>query len=113
MSARPPSARLLLRYDDMHPELQGARGLFVSGYYQEAVRKAAERFHNRVHDLAGYRGRKTGMAMIREVFQGPNRQLALLLSEERRLNDDALDGFVNLAVGMTAGVRNVYTHADE
>ena len=113
MVVRSPTARLTLRYDDMHAELQGARSLFIAGYYQEAVRKAAERFQNRVREMAGYQGRKTGIAMIRHIFHSQRALLEFALSETSALNDDATDGFVNLAVGMSAGVRNVFTHADE
>lgn len=113
MVVKSPSAHLSLRFDEMHPELQIARSLFVAGHYQEAIRKAAERFHNRLRELAGYQGDRSGRAMIRHVLQGRTPLLTLVLSERDSLNKDAIEGFVDLAVGMTASIRNVYTHADD
>ena len=113
MATKVPSAQLLLRYDDLHEELQLSRSLFTAGHYQEALRKSAERFQNRVRDMAGYQGNKTGRAMLRQIFEGRPPLLLITTSAGSHVNSDYSEGFVNLAVGMTAGVRNVSTHADD
>lgn len=40
--------------DDFHSEVRIARALFLDGYYDEAVRKASQRFVNRAENSPEY-----------------------------------------------------------
>ncbi len=103
---------LPLSFGQLHPEVQLAKGLYADGYFQDAVRKAAERFSNRVAEKAE-RGDMTGKALMNHVFSAG--KPSLIFSEERTTMDeqDWHEGYRSLAVGLSVGVRNVYTHRDE
>ena len=101
----------ILTLSQLHPEVLLAEDLFEAGFLQEAVRKAAERFSNRVAEKAE-REDLVGRDLMNHVFSVD--KPVLVFSEERRSATDRNwhDGYRSLAAGLSAGVRNVYTHLD-
>ena len=95
---------------EMHPELQIATGLFSDGHFDEAVRKAAQRFMNRVQEMVD-RPDLDGVVLMNTVF---SEQKPLLAFNEREtlIERDEHNGFRFLAVGLAQAVRNVVTHSD-
>ena len=96
--------------DRLHSETHVGLRLFGDAYYDESVRKAAQRFMNRVQELAN-RPDLDGTALIEHAFSA---QKPLLIFNERTtiLERDAHDGYRFLAVGLTRALRNVLTHHD-
>ena len=86
--------------------------MFEDGHLQEAVRKAAERFINRVAHEAE-REEMYGVSLMNHVFSA--NQPVLVFSEKRLTPTERSihNGYRSLAVGLTEAVRNVYTHQDE
>ena len=111
MAADPPEPRSLLRLAELHAEVQIATDLFEAGFLQEAVRKAAERFSNRVAEKAE-RQDLTGKDLMYQVFSSD--KPSLVFSEERSSAAERNwhEGYRSLAAGLASGVRNVYTHLD-
>lgn len=105
-----PSAAIGI--EDLHPEVQIARTLIESGHFQEAVRKAAERFINRVA-FEAERQDMHGVSLMNHVFSAD--EPVLVFSEQRftPTQRSLHNGYRSLAVGLTEAVRNVYTHQDE
>lgn len=112
MAVDPPEHKRQLMFGDLHREVQLAGDLFQDGHLQEAVRKAAERFSNRVAEKAE-REYLTGRDLMNHVFSAE--KPASVFSEERKTAADRNwhDGYRSLAAGLAAGVRNVYTHLDD
>ncbi|MXX32136.1 MAG: hypothetical protein F4Z51_07885 [Chloroflexi bacterium] len=106
---RKPSGNLSLAH--FHSEVQVAVDLFEAGFLQEAVRKAAERFINRVAEKAE-REDLVGQSLVNHVFSADSP--VLVFTEERVSATDRNwhDGYRALASGLSTGVRNVYTHLD-
>ncbi len=111
MAGDPPELRAQLRFSDLHAEVQLAADLFQGGFLQEAVRKASERFNNRVAEKAE-REDLSGRDLMNQVFSAD--KPALVFNEERKTATERNrhDGYRSLAAGLAAGVRNVYTHLD-
>lgn len=111
MADEPPKPFAELNVELLHTEVQIAVGLFEAGFLQEAVRKAAERFSNRVAEKAE-REDLTGQDLMYQAFSAD--KPALVFSEERQTAAERNwhDGYRSLAAGLSAGVRNVYTHQD-
>ena len=104
-----------LTLDDLHSETGIAHDLFRDGHHQDAVRKAAQRYVNRVAELAaddpGARDRQ-GVDLINRVFSEDSPVLAFnpRLSLTQR---DEHNGYCFLGVGLMLAVRNVMTHTDD
>ncbi|MCY4369668.1 MAG: TIGR02391 family protein [bacterium] len=100
-----------LRLDDLHDELMLSIGLYRDGYYDEAVRKASQRFINRIAERAG-RPDLDGAALIQKSFS--DEKPLLEFNDRKTIQErNEHDGFRFLAVGLARGVRNLITHADE
>jgi len=104
-----PNERQLFK--SLHSETYAGRDLFRDAYYDEAVRKASQRFVNRVQELAN-RPDLDGTALMEQAFSA---QKPLLAFSERKtlLERDGHDGYRFLAIGLTRAVRNVLTHHDD
>lgn len=100
-----------LGLDDLHDELSLSMGLYRDGYYDEAVRKASQRFINRVAERAG-RPDLDGAALIQKSFSD-DKPLLEFNNRERIQERNEHDGFRFLAVGLARGVRNLLTHSDD
>lgn len=95
----------------LHVEAAPALDLFIDGHYDEAVRKAAQRFINRVRELAN-RADLDGVALMNKTF---SEEAPLLAFNERAtlIERDEHNGFRFLAVGLAQAIRNVVTHSDQ
>lgn len=96
---------------DLHPEIGIAIPLFQDGHYQDAVRRAAQRFVNRVA-FESEREDMHGRGLMNHVFSADK---PILVFTERRFTPterNIHNGFRSLAVGLSEAVRNIYTHED-
>lgn len=104
-----------LTLDDLHSETGIAHSLFRDGHHQDAVRKAAQRYINRVAELAaddpGSRDRQ-GVDLINRVFSEDRPVLAFNPRLSLTERDDH-NGYRFLGTGLTLAVRNVMTHTDD
>lgn len=106
----PKKLKKAFREHDLEPELSTEPlQLFENGHFNEAVRKAAERFENEVHARSGLDS--FGRQLMATAFVNPN------LLRIDRLEPENQDGFVEgyrfLAMGLTGAIRNVFSHGDE
>jgi len=94
----------------LHHELDSVAGLFAHQHYDEAVRKAAQRFANRVKELTN-RSDLDGTALMEQAFSAKEPLLAFS-DRENPTERNEHDGFRSLAVGMYRALRNVLSHTD-
>lgn len=97
-------------FDGCHPELDIATSLVRDRYFDEAVRKASQRFMNRVRELAD-RPDLDGVGLLNKTFS----EDAPLLSFSDRstlVERDEHNGYRALAVGLAQAIRNVLSHDD-
>ena len=94
----------------LHHELAAVSGLFAHQHHDEAVRKASQRFANRVKELTN-RPDLDGTALMEQAFSGQNPLLAFS-DRENPIERDEHDGYRSLAVGLTRALRNVLSHSD-
>lgn len=94
-----------------HFEVGRALALFEDGHHDEAVRKASQRFINRVQGWVN-RPDLDGVALINKVFSS---EAPLLIFNDRStpIERDEHDGYRFLAVGLASALRNVVTHHDD
>lgn len=97
-------------FDRLHQEVHIGHALFRDAHYDESVRKAAQRFVNRVQELAS-RSDLDGAALMNQAFSN-DKPLLVFNERETRIERDIHDGYRFLAVGLTRSVRNVLTHHD-
>lgn len=101
-----------LSFDKLHHEVQLARSLYEVGEPQEAVRKAAERFKNRVAEQAD-RPDLNNRSLMNHVFSEDRPILAFHEHRDSLTKQYLHNGFRFLAVGLAVAVRNPYTHEDD
>ena len=105
-----------LELNDLHAETRLAHGLFRDGHLQEAVRKAAERYVNRVAQEAEH-PELQGTTLINRAFSEDTPLLVLnsheSLDEWTLMDRDEHNGYRFLGVGLVQGIRNVMTHMDD
>lgn len=106
-----PQVASHFRIDDFHTEVGIASGLFMDGHYDDAVRKASQRFLNRVQELAD-RPDLDGVSLMNAALSKDSPILAFSDRETLKERDEH-DGYRLLAVGLTRAVGNVFTHHDE
>ncbi len=98
---------------DLHEETSRAHALFRDGHHQEAVRRAAQRYSNRVAERTGEAAdTRQGMALIVRAFS-ENDPLLAFNSRESLVERDEHNGYRSLAVGLVLAIRNVLTHTDD
>ena len=105
---------------ELHVETRPAHGLFLAGFFSEAVRTAAQRYVNRVGDLIGpgelERRRQpsnlTGTPLVDLAFGG-NDPVLRPGGRAQRSKRSERDGYHQLARGLTLALRNVLSHDDE
>lgn len=108
-----------LDLSDLHGETALAHDLFADGHFQEAIRKAAERYVNRVAERADHPDaqNRQGKNLIEQVFSERSPILSLnsheSLDEWTLADRDEHNGYRFLGVGLILAVRNVLTHADD
>ena len=107
----PEETPVQLALGDLHEETRLAHDLFRDGHRQEAVRKAAQRFLNRLSERAEH-SKKQGTALVNLAFS-ENAPLLAFTARATRAERDEHDGYRFLGVGLTLAVRNVMTHTDD
>lgn len=100
-----------LHAGQFHFEVERALVLFEDGHHDDAVRKASQRFINRVQGWVN-RPDLDGVALINKVFSS---EAPLLVFNDRStpIERDEHDGYRYLAVGLASALRNVVTHHDD
>lgn len=100
-----------LHIEELHGELHPSIGLYQDGHYDEAVRKASQRFINRIRERSG-RLDLDGTTVIENSFSS---QTPLLEFNDRETlkERDEHNGFRHLGVGLALGLRNVLSHEDD
>lgn len=110
---RHPSQDLVALFErlDLHPALKDdIAQMFRDGHFNEAVRKALERFEKRIQDAVGDQ-RTIGRDLMAKAFGGeppPIRLNALGTGNDR----SEQEGFKFLTMGAMSGMRNLYSHGD-
>ena len=98
--------------EGFHSEVvSSAAGLYRDGHYDDAVRKASQRFVNRVGELTDFFG-ADGVALMNKSFSEKTPLLAFN-DRETMTERDEHNGYRFLAVGLTQALRNVCTHEDD
>ena len=93
---------------DMHISV-GPLQLFSDGYFNESVRKAAEKLEDFVMEISGLE--KTGRDVMSHAFTDSR---YLDLTNVKSSNQQGFsEGFKFLAMGSMAAIRNVFSHRDE
>ncbi len=100
-----------LTLDGLHEETRLAHGLFRNGHLQEAIRKAAQRFLNRLSEQAEY-PEQQGVALVNLAFSADTPLLAFTPRNTLTERDEH-DGYRFLGVGLAVALRNTTTHADD
>jgi uncharacterized protein (TIGR02391 family) len=96
---------------DVHQALKDdVAEMFRDGHFNEAVRKALERFEKRVQDAVGDH-RTIGRDLMAKAFGSdpPPIQLNALATGNDRSEQE---GFKFLTMGAMSGMRNLYSHGD-
>ena len=101
---------VVVSLESFHSEVAIANGLFKDGHYDDAVRKASQRFVNRVQELAD-RPDLDGVGLINESFS-EGTPLLEFNDRETLIERDEHNGYRFLAVGLAQALRNVVTHRD-
>ena len=101
----------LIKRLELHPMLtDDCLGMFRDGHFNEAVRKALERFEKRIQTEIG--DHKTGgQQLMSKAF---NKIKPLIpINPNKSANDlSEQEGFMHLTMGAMAGLRNLYSHGD-
>lgn len=108
-----PPAELVLRMTkyNLHPEIATEPiELFKNGHFNEAVRKAAEKFEVLVQSKSGQTA--IGKNLMARVFSlhAPLVPLNSLASDNEK---GIQEGFQFMTMGMMLGIRNIFSHGDE
>lgn len=83
--------------------------LFENGHFNEAVRKAFERFEDRVQEVSAIKA--SGRELMGRAF--PNDNYLELSGVELENRDSFVDGYKLLSMGSMAAIRNIFSHGDE
>lgn len=99
---------------ETHPLVEEVRSeslqQFKDGHFNEAVRKACEKFEAKVKKISSQSG--TGSGLMGVAFNPQNPQIAINdLQTENDENEQ--EGYQKLAMGMMSGIRNIFSHGDE
>ncbi len=97
-----------LRLVDLHHETRVAHSLMRDSYSALAVQEAAQRYINRVQEIAG-RHDLDGVSLINHVFS-ENTPLLTFSARKTPLEANEHRGYHRLAVGLVTAVRNVLAH---
>ena len=100
----------LFSLSQFHQEVGLALGLYRDKYYDDAVRKASQRYINRVRELTDRPG-GDGAGLINKAFS-EDAPLLAFGDRETMVERDEHNGYRFLAVGLAQALRNVVTHDD-
>jgi uncharacterized protein (TIGR02391 family) len=106
-----PDKVALLERLELHKSLSDdSLEMFRDGHFNEAVRKALERFEKRIQDAIGDQ-QTIGKQLMAKAFNnnGPLIPINAMQSGNDRSEQE---GFMHLTMGAMAGLRNLYSHGD-
>lgn len=108
-----PPKELVKRLEN-HPLVEEIRSdplqKFRDGHFNEAVRKACEKFENKVQNETGKS--EIGSSLMGQVFNPQN--LSINITTGSQQNTATIqEGYQKLAMGMMSGIRNIFSHGDE
>lgn len=84
--------------------------LFKDGHFNEAVRKAAERFEKEIQDRTGLSD--SGKQLMGKAFSGTSPRIPLnSLNTENEKNIQ--EGYQLITMGVMMAIRNIFSHGDE
>jgi len=83
--------------------------LFIDGHFNEAVRKAAEKFEDHVQELSGIGA--YGRDLMARTFKDDNYLDVSNLEPENQ--QGFIEGYKFLAMGLMSAIRNTFSHGDE
>ena len=108
-----PSFELCSLFEQLslHPELTSdISELFLEGHYNEAIRKALERFEKSIQDISGLQ-ELSGKDLMTKAFSLSSPPIAL--NELNGTNDkNEQEGFRFMTMGAMIGLRNIFSHGD-
>jgi len=110
---QPPPPELVKRLEN-HPLVEEIESeplqLFKDGHYNDAVRKACERYETKIHNASG--SSRFGKNLMSHAFSVSNPAIRLndLQSENEK---NFQEGFMYLSMGMMQAMRNVFSHGSE
>lgn len=84
--------------------------LFRDGHYNEAVRKASERFEKYVQDKSGLS--EIGKTLMSKTFN-INNPVIKLNSLSSQNEKGIQEGYQFMTMGLMLGIRNIFSHGDE
>ncbi|MBE9047989.1 TIGR02391 family protein [Pleurocapsales cyanobacterium LEGE 10410] len=83
---------------------------FKDGHFNEAVRKACEKYEVKVQRLSG--NSSIGSSLMGQVFNPQSPAITIATKSEQNIAT-IRDGYQKLAMGMMSGIRNIFSHGDE
>lgn len=84
--------------------------MFRDGHFNEAVRKALERFEKRIQDAIGDR-QTIGKQLMAKAFNSNDPLIPINVMQSGNDRSEQ-EGFMHLTMGAMAGLRNLYSHGD-
>lgn len=107
----PPEAlqKVLADYNLIPSISSDPLALFMDGHFNEAVRKAAERFEDVVRDKSSLS--QIGQDLMTKAFATSDLLAVDRLQPENE--KDFIEGYRFLAMGLMRAIRNVFSHGDE
>jgi len=106
----PEKLKESLRQHDLDPAIASEPlQLFENGHFNEAVRKAFERFEDRVQDVSAIKA--SGRDLMGKAFSNDSYLELSRVEPENR--DSFVDGYKLLSMGSMAAIRNIFSHGDE
>lgn len=83
---------------------------FKDGHFNEAVRKACEKYEAKVQRLSG--NSAIGSGLMGQVFNPQSPSLTIATGSQQNTTT-IQEGYQKLAMGMMSGIRNIFSHGDE
>ncbi len=83
---------------------------FKDGHFNEAVRKACEKYEVKVQGLSG--NSSIGSSLMGQVFN-PQSPAVTITTGSQQNTTTIQEGYQKLAMGMMSGIRNIFSHGDE
>lgn len=108
-----PPEELVKRLEN-HPLVEEISGdplqKFKDGHFNEAVRKACEKFESKIQDETG--NVAIGSGLMGQVFNPQNPSITITTGSQQN-SATVQEGYQKLAMGMMSGIRNIFSHGDE
>ncbi len=108
-----PPKELVKRLEN-HPLVDEIRSdplqKFKDGHFNEAVRKACEKFEAKIQNKTG--NPAIGSSLMGQVFNPQNPSITITSGSQQN-SSTIQEGYQKLAMGMMSSIRNIFSHGDE